>query len=174
MHASLPAIPVALNLNVHVSGRVIAFALCLSLLSALAFGLAPARHALGADLAPLLHGAGATTDRRRLWLRHGLVVAQVALSLMLVVTAGLFVRTLQQAARVHPGFTTNDIVLANVDVSLSGYRGPAAVALVERFQQRLAALPGITAVAAARMIPLQGSGFGLGRIRVPGYRSASW
>ena len=173
MQASLPAIPVALNLPVQVNGRVIAFALGLSLLSALAFGLAPARHALAADLAPLLHGAAATTDRRRLWLRHGLVVAQVALSLMLVVTAGLFVRTLQQAARVHPGFTTTDIVLANVDVSLSGYRGPGAVALVERFQQRLAALPGITGVAAARMIPLQGSSFGLGRIRVPGYRSAT-
>ena len=168
MNASLPALPIALNVAVLVNERVVAFALGLSLVTAIAFGLAPARHALGSDLAPLLHGSGATTDRRRVWLRHALVVAQVALSLMLVVTAGLFVRTLQQAARIDPGFTTANIALANVDVALSGYRGPSAAALVERFRQRLAALHGVTAVAASRMIPLQGSGFGLGRIRVAG------
>ena len=169
LNASLPAIPVALNLAVAVNGRVMAFALVISLATALVFGLAPARHALGHDLAPLLHGAAATTDRRRLWLRQLLVVAQVALSLMLVVTAGLFVRTLQAAAATDPGFTTTDVTLANLDVSLSGFRGPAAVDLVQRLQARVAGLPGVTAVAAARMIPLQGSGFGLGRLRVPGH-----
>ncbi|HUU35843.1 MAG TPA: FtsX-like permease family protein, partial [Vicinamibacterales bacterium] len=173
MNASLPAIPIALNLAVQVNGRVVAFALAVSLATAIAFGLAPARHALASDLAPLLHGAGATVDRRRLRLRHALVVAQVALSLMLVVTASLFVRTLQQAARTDPGFTTAGIVLANVDLALSGYRGPAAAALVRRYQQRIAALNGVESVAAARMIPLQGSGFGLGRIRVPGLVGSS-
>ena len=57
LNASLPAIPVALNLAVSVNARVVAFALGISLATALAFGLAPARHALGHDLAPLLHGA---------------------------------------------------------------------------------------------------------------------
>ncbi len=169
VNASLPALPIALNLALTVNGRVVAFALGVSLVTALAFGLAPARHALGHDLAPLLHGATATPDVARRRLRHALVAAQVALSLMLVVTAGLFVRTLEQAARTDPGFTTADVVLANVDVSLAGFRGPAAVDLVQRLQARIAGLPGVTAVAAARMIPLQGSGFGLGRLRVPGY-----
>lgn len=88
-------------------------------------------------------------------------MAMVALSLMLVVTAGLFVRTLQQAARIDPGFTTANIALANVDVALSGYRGPTAAALVERFRQRLAALHGVTAVAARsseRRVRAGGSG----------------
>jgi predicted permease len=169
LNSFVPAVPVALNLAVTVSGRVVAFALGVSLVAAVVFGLAPARHALGLELAPLLHGATATVDRRRLWLRHALVVGQVALSLMLIVTAGLFVRTLQAAARVDPGFTTSGVVLANVDVALAGVRDQAAVALVERYQTRLAALPGVAAVAAARMVPLQGSGFGLGRLRVPGY-----
>ena len=169
LNGFLPAIPVALNLAVTVNGRVVAFALGVSLATALAFGLAPARHALGHDLAPLLHGAAATTDRRRHWLRHALVVTQVALSLMLIVTAGLFVRTLQAAARIDPGFSTADVTLANLDVSLSGFRDAAAVDLVERLQERVGGLPGVTSVAAARMIPLQGSGFGLGRLRVPGY-----
>jgi predicted permease len=97
----------------------------------------------------------------------------VALSLMLVVTAGLFARTLQQAARIDAGFTTANIVLANMDVSLSGYRDQAAVDLVRRFQARVAALDGVVSVAASRMIPLQGSGFGLGRIRVPGLAGAA-
>jgi predicted permease len=169
LNGFLPAVPVALNLALTVSGRVGAFALGVSLVTAVVFGLAPARHALGHDLAPLLHGAAATADRQRLWLRHALVVAQVALSLMLVVTAGLFVRTLQAAARVDPGFTTTGVVLANVNASLSGFRGAAAMDLVERLQARVASLPGVTSVAAARVIPLQGSGLGLGRLRVPGH-----
>lgn len=171
--ASLPALPVLLNLDVAVNGRVVAFATVLGLAAAVVFGLAPARHALGGGLAPLLHGASATVDRRRLWLRHALVVAQVALSLMLVVTAGLFVRSMQQAARVDPGFVTHDVVLANVDVALSGYRGPAAAALVQRLEARLGRLDGATTIAAARMVPLQGAGFGLGRIRVPGLNGPS-
>lgn len=172
LSAALPAVPVALNLDLVVNGRVVGFALATSLLTAVVFGIAPARHAVGHDLAPLLHGANATTDRRRLWLRHALVVAQVALSLMLVATAGLFVRTLQAAARIDPGFTTAGIALANVNLSLSGFRGPAGVDLAERIQARIAGLPGVTAVAAARMVPLQGSGLGLGRIRVPGLAGA--
>jgi len=88
---------------------------------------------------------------------------------MLIVTAGLFVRTLQNAAHTSPGFSTGDILLANMDVSLSGFRGEPAVDLVERFQARVAAMPGVVSVAAGRMIPLQGSGFGLGAVHVPGY-----
>ena len=72
------------------------------------FGLAPARHALGADLAPMLHGANATADRKRFRLRNSLVTAQVALSLMLVVTAFLFLRSLEKAAHTDPGFTDGE------------------------------------------------------------------
>jgi predicted permease len=167
------ALPVAISLPLTVNARVVAFAVGLSLVTAIFFGLAPARHALAVDLAPLLHGQHATADRRRRRARHVLVAAQVALSIMLVVTAGLFVRTLQQAARVDPGFSTTDVVLATVDVALSGYHGPAAADLASRVQARLAGLPGVESVAASRMIPLQGSGFGLGGVRVPGYRSAA-
>lgn len=172
LEAFLPAaLPIALSLPLAVNTRVMAFAVGFSLVTAVLFGLAPARHALAVDLAPLLHGQHATADRRRRWTRHVLVAAQVALSLMLVVTTGLFVRTLRQAARVDPGFATADIALATVDVSLAGYHGPAAVDFAARLQARLAGLSGVESVAASRMIPLQGSGFGLGGLRVPGYRS---
>jgi putative ABC transport system permease protein len=165
---SLPALPLTLNLDFTVNVRVMAFAFGVALLTGVIFGLAPARHALGADLAPMLHGANATADRKRFRLRNTLVTAQVALSLMLVVTAMLFLRSLEKAAVTDPGFRTANIQIATVDVSLSGYREQKAVEITARFKERLRAIPGVESVAAARMIPLQGSGFGLGSVRVPG------
>jgi predicted permease len=161
---SLPALPFALNLEFGVNVRVLAFGFGLALLTGVIFGVAPARHALSADL----HGANSTTDRRRLRLRNLLVTAQVALSLMLVVTAFLFLRSLNNAAQTDPGFETANIQIASIDVSLSGYRGQQAVAVAGRITERLQAISGVEAVAHARMIPLQGSGFGLGGVRVPG------
>jgi predicted permease len=168
LQGSLPALPVVLALEFTVNYRVMAFAFAIALLTGLVFGLAPARHALSADLAPMLHGANATADRTRFRLRNSLVTAQVALSLMLVVVAMLFLRSLEKAATTDPGFQTANIMIATTDVSLSGYREQQAVALADRFKERLRAVPGVESVATARMIPLQGSGFGFGSIRVPG------
>ena len=168
LEGSMPALPLALNLDFGVNYRVMAFAFGIALLAGIVFGLAPARHALGSDLAPMLHGAYATADRKRFRLRNSLVAAQVALSLMLVVTALLFLRSLAQAAHTDPGFQTANIQIASVNVSLSGYRQQQAVELANRFRERLRALPGVESVATARMVPLQGSGFGLGSVSVPG------
>ena len=168
LEGAMPALPVPLNLDFAVNVRVMAFAFVIALVTGLIFGLAPARHALGADLAPMLHGANATADRKRFRLRNALVAAQVALSLMLVVTAALFLRSLERAAYTDPGFRTANIQIASVDVSLSGYREQQAVEIANRFKERLRVVPGVESVATARMIPLQGSGFGLGSVRVPG------
>ena len=168
LEGSLPALPLTINLDFSVNLRVVAFAFGLALIAGVVFGLAPARHALSSDLAPMLHGANATIDRKRFRLRNSLVTAQVALSLMLVVTAFLFVRSLGRAAGTDPGFQTEHIQIATVDVSLAGYRGQQAVSLANRFKERLRAISGVESVAHARMIPLQGSGFGLGGLRVPG------
>jgi predicted permease len=166
--ASLPALPVIVNLDLGINPRVMAFAFGLALATGVLFGLAPARHALGSDLAPLLHGAHSTTDRKRFRLRNSLVAAQVALSLMLTVTAFLFLRSLANAARTDPGFNTENIQIASVDVSLAGYRGQQGVALASRFKERLRSISGVVSVAHARMIPLQGSSLGLGGVRVVG------
>ena len=168
LEGSLPALPRTLNLDFGVNVRVMAFTFGLALLTGLIFGLAPARHALSADLAPMLHGANATADRKRFRLRNSLVSAQVALSLMLVVTALLFLRSLDNAAHTDPGFQTQHIQIASVDVSLAGYRAQNAVAVAARFGERLRGIAGVESVGHARMIPLQGSGFGLGSVRIPG------
>jgi predicted permease len=173
LEGSLPALPLTLNLHFTVNFRVMAFAFGVALLTGVLFGLAPAKHALGGDLAPMLHGANSTADRKRFRLRNMLVAAQVALSLMLVVTALLFLRSLEKAASTDPGFQTANIMIASVDVSLSGYRDQPAVDLIARFKERLRNIPRVEAVADARMVPLQGSGFGLGSVRVPGAQSGT-
>jgi predicted permease len=165
----LPSLPVPIGLDLGFNPRVALFAIGVSLAASLLFGLAPARQALRGNVVSNLYGAHGTADRRRFRLRNTLVVTQVALSLMLVVTAFMFLRTLQNAGAADPGFETRNITLVNVDVGLAGYREQAAVDLVERFRARLADLGGVEAVATGRMIPLQGSSLGLGRIRVPGY-----
>ena len=111
------------------------------------FGLAPARHALGADLAPMLHGANSTADRKRFRLRNSLVVAQVALSLMLVVIAFLFVRTLQAATTSIRDSTTANVQIASVDVSLSGYREQARSRWRSDSRSGCAGISGVTSVA---------------------------
>jgi putative ABC transport system permease protein len=166
----LPSLPVDIHLDLSVNPRVIAFAFGMALVTAVVFGLAPARQAMSTDLAASLHGAYATVDRRRFRLRNSLVIGQVALSLMLVVTASLFVRTLQNVSHVNPGYTFANVELASIDVSVSGYREQTAVDLVDRFQERLRGINGVTAVSTANQIPLQGSALGLGRIRVAGYQ----
>ena len=165
---SLPALPVIIALNFGVNVRVMVFAFGLALITGVVFGLAPAKHALSADIAPMLHGAHSTVERGRLRLRNLLVAAQVALSLMLVVTAFLFLRALDHAAQTNPGFNTANIHIASVEMSLGGYRDQQGVVLADRYVERLKGLPGVEAVAYARMIPLQGGGFGLGSVRVPG------
>jgi predicted permease len=99
-------------------------------------------------------------------------MAQVALSLTLVITASLFVRTLQTVAHTNSGYALANVDLASLDVSLSGYRDQAAAALVQRFQEDVGAISGVESVATARVIPLQGSSFDLGRLRAPGYQNA--
>lgn len=163
----LPALPFPLAIDLSVNARVVAFAMGASLLTSLVFGLAPARHAISGELAPLLHGANSTADRSRFRLRNGLVVAQVALSLTLVVVAFLFLRALAAAASIDPGFSTANVEIATLDVSLSGYRGQQAVRLAERLEERARAIPGVISVATSRMIALQGGGFGMGAFRVP-------
>lgn len=164
------AVPIALELSVTV--RTWLFAVGISLGTGVVFGLAPARHALERDVSQMLHGRSSTANRERLRLRHGLVIAQVALSLAMVITAGLFVRTLQAASHTDLGFQTANIDIVSIDTTLAGATGSRAVPLVNRVVERLRTVGGVDAVAHARMIPLQGGRFSLGGVRIPGLTDA--
>jgi predicted permease len=107
------------------------------------FGLAPAWRATRVDLTPALKDSGrSSSNASRSLLSRGLVVTQVALSLLLLVGAGLFVRTLLNLQRVDPGFNTKNLLLFGVSPSLIGYKDERLVQLYERMTERLEALPG--------------------------------
>jgi predicted permease len=123
--------------------RVMGFTLGLSLLTGIVFGLAPAWRATKVDLTPALKDSGrGSSGASRSLLSRSLVVMQVALSLLLLVGAGLFVRTLLNLQRVDPGFNTKNLLLFSVSPNLIGYKDERLVQLYERMTERLEALPG--------------------------------
>ena len=180
--ALLPAMPIPVDLDLRMSVRTLVFAGGIALAAGLMFGLAPARHAVRADLSPLLHGRASTDAHNRLRLRHGLLVLQVALSMILVFTAGLFTRALQEAASIDTGFVTADVDIVSLDTTVAGLAASHAVPLIADVAARVATVPGVEAVAYARMIPLVTGGFAQGRVRLPGqddeqnaaFRYAQW
>ena len=167
-----PSLPIPLALDLQVNARVHAIAFLLSGIAAVTFSLLPALQTSRVDVAPALRGANATSDRRRSWLRQGLVTAQVAVALLLLVSAGLFLRSLQEAANVNVGFTADSVDTLQIDTSIAGYATPEAIRAVETLIERFRQLDGVSAVAASRMVPLQGGGMGLGGLRAAGYKGA--
>ena len=171
MLSFLPTLPLPVHVDLEVNARMFVFATATALVTGLLFGLAPALRATRVDLAQSLHGQHSTSDRRRFQLRHLLVGAQVALSLVLLVTTGLFVRALQSAADTDTGYDMTDVRVFTIETTLAGYRDQRAVTLADSLIERTQALSGVRSVATSRMIPLQGGGLGLGALRVPGYSS---
>jgi predicted permease len=132
------------------NARVLTFTVAVTFLTGILFGLVPARRCARVDVNPALKESSssqAKTSTRR-WLRLGdaLVVAQVALSILVVVGAGLCVRSLQNLRNLNPGFETNNILLFGVDPVLAGYNEARTMQFCRDLQQRLAALPGVLSV----------------------------
>lgn len=165
-----PSLPVPLSLELRVDPRVLITAFALAGVAAIAFALFPALQTTRVDVAPALHGGTASADRRRAWLRQALVTGQVAVALLLLVTAGLFLRSLQAAASIDVGFNVEGVDTVQIETRIGGYLKDAdGIRAVEQLIERFRAVPGVTAVGASRMVPLQGGRLGLGGLRVPGY-----
>ncbi|MFL6274869.1 MAG: ABC transporter permease [Blastocatellia bacterium] len=148
---------------IPLDGRVIFFTLAITLISGLLFGLAPALQASKADLVPTLKGdITVPVGQRgfRLNLRKVLVVLQVALSLFALITAGLFVRSLQKAKAVSPGFITDNVVLMGFNLGREGYSEEQARQFHRLMLERVSALPGVQAATIARDRPVS---FGIAR-----------
>jgi predicted permease len=162
--------PVALD--VDLDWRKVGFALGVALATGLAFGLVPALQATRVDLAAVLqqgsrgvHGTG--RGGHRLPLGRALVAAQVGLSLVLLIGAGLFVRSLQNLMRVDPGYVTGGLVTARIDPTLEDYPAGRAV-LYERLVERLQAIPGVRSASLSLTRLLTGS-MAASNISLPGY-----
>ncbi|HEV2667082.1 MAG TPA: ADOP family duplicated permease, partial [Blastocatellia bacterium] len=128
--------------------RVLSFALLLSLLSGLAFGLVPALRGTKPNLIAVIKDDSAAFGGRlaRSWLRNGLVVAQVALCLALLIPAGLLLRGLAKALSDDPGFETKKLLIVFYSLELSGYDEARMQLFHQQLQERLQSLPGVAKV----------------------------
>jgi predicted permease len=141
--------------------RVFGYCLFLSLATGIVFGLAPALQATRLDLNRVLKQEGRTAGwRSRGWLRSALLTAQVAVCLLLLVTAGLITRGLIAAQARDPGFRMHDVVTASFDLNRQGYDEARAAHFYQVLTERLRSQPGVRAVALAEVVPLSGSRHG--------------
>jgi predicted permease len=151
----LPDIDPPMTFATHPDLRMLAFTLGISLLTALIFGLAPALQATRPDLAPTLKdNANAVSGGSQALWRRMLVCAQVSLSLLLLIAAGLFVRTLKNMRNLSPGFEVSHLVSFNVEPTLSGYNTERSKIFFRQLQDRLASTPGVRSAALAVVAPL--------------------
>ncbi|MFW6078569.1 MAG: ABC transporter permease, partial [Gemmatimonadota bacterium] len=144
---------------VGVDGRVLAFAAGASLLSGLLFGLAPAARASRTDLRTALTSGsrGGTGDRSRRRFRSALVAGEVALAMVVLVGAGLLVRSLSSLRQVDPGFRTAGVLTVHIEPALADrYEGDALTGLFDQLLERLAALPAVEAAGSIDILPTSG------------------
>jgi predicted permease len=166
------------NTNIALSNgldlRVLLFAFGASVFTGMMFGLAPAWRASRPRVVPELKGgAGTTTERSGRWtLRQALVVTQVALSLLVLVSAGLCVRSLQKLQAIDPAFEPSQLALMSFDLELNDYQQPQARAFYEQLLERVRTLPGIEAASLSANTPLSGRSWGMSVERVEGFERA--
>jgi predicted permease len=146
--------------EVEIDGAVLAFTFAISLLTSLVFGAAPAFHAARSDLASSMKSLGkSSATSGGAATRDTLVVAQVALSFVLLVGAGLRVRSLWQLQRVETGFDASHVLTAEVSLPTTRYANKVAVqAFWDQFLERVRAIPGVESAGATTLLPLRGGG----------------
>jgi len=138
------------DVDLNLNWRVLVFTLAVSLLTGVLFGLAPAWRATGLDLATSLKQSRRTTGVVSR-LSKGLIVVQVALSLLLLVGAGLFIRTLYNLQRVNLGFNQENLLVFTLQPEQSGYKDERLLQFYQQLLTRLDNLPGVRAATFARV-----------------------
>jgi predicted permease len=145
-------VPVSLELSPDI--RVLAFAIGVSLLAGLTFGLAPALQAARRDVASRLRDDSAGAGQRRTLMSRTLIVGQLALSLVLLVAAGLFIRALNHGARIDPGFEIAGVTTAAIEPEAWGYEEAKARSFYATLRERVSGLPGVVTVSYTGRLPL--------------------
>jgi predicted permease len=154
----LEAIPLQTDLPVRfdftLDWRVLAYALGAALLTGIVVGIVPALRASRCNLSEVLHEGGRTGSARHHRVRSALVVAQVGGSLMLLIVAGLFTRSLGHAQRADLGFDPANVVDMSMDPQGAGYDETQGQAFYQQLLERVRALPGVTSAALAFSVPM--------------------
>jgi predicted permease len=157
---SLGALDLPIVVDVSLDYRVLAFAVVLSLVTGVAFGLAPALRATRVDLVPTLRGDGEarSSERRWLTLKNALVVFQVAVSVVLLGATGLFLQMARATRDVRSGFVYDGVAMLQTDPRFSGLSAAAEAHVHEELRRRVAAIPGVQAALLIRGLPLERTG----------------
>jgi predicted permease len=151
--------------------RALVFTLIISLGTGLVFGLAPAWHSSNPDVVPVLKGdpeAARRGKRKVFGLRNVLVVAQVALSLVVLVCGGLFIKSFRKAQTMDPGFNNANGLVLSLSPTLVGYEDEKARQFYKQVLERVSHVPGIDAASYARTLPLGDSSNANGPILAEG------
>lgn len=172
--AFLPPSGFEVNFDTRPDTVVFAFTFALTVVTTMLCGLVPTLHASKPDLVAALKDHTAMLDRgvRKLSVRHILVIAQVALSMVALVGAGLLVRSLREAYQANPGFDHNRVLLASFDPFLSGYDESRGREFYRQLVERVRAMPGVEAATLARRLPLTLSGIAFANVVIDGHPPA--
>jgi putative ABC transport system permease protein len=142
-------------IDVAPNARTFGFAVAAAVATGVFFGLVPALHATRADLASALKDARVGRDQRRSRLQSGFVVAQISLSLCLLVISGVFLSSLFRSMRVNVGFeATSHVLAASFDLGLQGYTPEQGAIFLTTLRQNVAAIPGVSDVALTNNVPM--------------------
>ena len=167
----LPHGTTPLGLATTPDARILLFNFGVALATGLLFGLVPALQATNPDVAPTLKDqAGSVAGAGHARLRKALVVAQVTLSLLLLIGASLFLRSLQNLRDAGPGFPASNLIAFTVDPPLNGYDGPHSRAFFRELDRNLAAMPGVESASLAMQPILENSEWD-SSVNVEGYTS---
>jgi predicted permease len=166
----VPTTDFPLSLSIRVDRTVLLATLVISVLTGVIFGILPAlRSSSEAPVAVLKEDAGsASSGLRKARLASGLVVAQISLSLLLLICAGLFIRSFMSAQQINPGFNSHNVLIASYDLFTAGYSDASGAEFDRQLVAKLEALPGIQSVALSSRIPL-GFGGGSTSVKPEGY-----
>ena len=149
-----PPIDFPIALDVDIDWRVLLFSLVVSITAGAVFGLAPALQSTRPGLLRALKDTAAQGGAVKTRLRSVLVVAQISISLMVLIAAGLVIRTLQQLQTMHPGFETQNALTMSFDLGLQGYDEARAQQFYHQLAERVQSLPGVESAAVTSYIPL--------------------
>jgi putative ABC transport system permease protein len=167
----VPPTPYPVLIHTSLDAPTLLFALGVSAISALAFGLAPALQGSAASVVTALKAASGTVSSSpgRARFRQALVAGQVAASLVLLVSASLFVRTLRNAQAADPGFSTRSGLLASIDLAPAGYDDARGRVFYRDLLARVRDIPGVEAASIGGRVPLDFGWSGSVRAQIDGY-----
>ena len=161
----------AFVLDFHFDWRVLAYSCAAALLAGIFVGIVPAFRASRGDISAVMHDGGRTSTSSRQRLRNVLVVAQVGGSLMLLVVAGLFARSLRNAQHVDLGFNPDHVFNLTLDPNEIGYTKTQAITFYRDLLDRVRATPGVQSASLAAWVPMGDTNTG-DTLEIPGYQIA--